>query len=222
MPRQTLMRWLTLIILAAGLLFPARAALSQSALPPVVVMRLSGPVNPIWQETIKRALQMAELRGAGAVIIELDTPGGSINTMTALVQQMRASPVPLIVYVTPAGAMAASAGTLITLAGHAAVMAPETTIGAASPVGGQGEDIATTEATKVKEVMKATVRGLAAILANGLNGATPEQIISIPADFYAPMNLQEAISYQRLNGFQGVLAHMKQSALKLMSDEGKK
>ncbi|HMN61207.1 MAG TPA: nodulation protein NfeD [Anaerolinea sp.] len=162
MPRQTLMRWLTLIILAAGLLFPARAALSQSAVPPVVVMRLSGPVNPIWQETIKRALQMAELRGAGAVIIELDTPGGSINTMTALVQQMRASPVPLIVYVTPAGAMAASAGTLITLAGHAAGKAPETTIGAASPVGGQGEDIATTEATKVKEVMKATVRGLAA------------------------------------------------------------
>ena len=57
-----------------------------------------------------------------------------------------------------------------------------------------------------------TVRGLAAILANGLNGADPAQIISLPADFYAPMNLQEAISYQRLNGFQGVLAHMKQAA----------
>ena len=57
-----------------------------------------------------------------------------------------------------------------------------------------------------------TVRGLAAILANGLNGCSPAQIIAIPADFYAPMNLQEAISYQRLNGFQGVLAHMKQAA----------
>ena len=57
-----------------------------------------------------------------------------------------------------------------------------------------------------------TVRGLAAILANGLNGCQPAQIVSIPADFYAPMNLQEAISYQRLNGFQGVLAHMKQAA----------
>ena len=81
--------------------------------------------------------------------------------MTDLVEQLRASPLPVIVYVTPAGAMAASAGTLITLAGHAAVMAPETTIGAASPVGSQGEDIATTEATKVKEVMKASARGLA-------------------------------------------------------------
>ena len=57
-----------------------------------------------------------------------------------------------------------------------------------------------------------TERGLAAILANGLNGCQPAQIVSIPADFYAPMNLQESISYQRLNGFQGVLAHMKQAA----------
>jgi cysteine desulfuration protein SufE len=64
-----------------------------------------------------------------------------------------------------------------------------------------------------------TVRGLAAILANGLNGSQPEQIISIPADFYAPMNLQEAISFQRLNGFQGVLAHVKQAAVRLMNAE---
>jgi len=63
-----------------------------------------------------------------------------------------------------------------------------------------------------------TVRGLAAILANGLNGATPEQIIALPADFYAPMNLQEVISYQRLNGFQGVLAHMKQAAVKMVNE----
>jgi cysteine desulfuration protein SufE len=62
-----------------------------------------------------------------------------------------------------------------------------------------------------------TVRGLAAILANGLDGATPEEVIGLPADFYAPMNLQEAISFQRLNGFQGILAHMKQAAVRLMN-----
>ncbi len=62
-----------------------------------------------------------------------------------------------------------------------------------------------------------TVRGLAAILAAGLNGCKPEEIIAIPADFYAPMNLEEAISGQRLNGFRGVLAHMKQSAVNAMS-----
>ena len=61
-----------------------------------------------------------------------------------------------------------------------------------------------------------TVRGLAFILANGLDGCTPEEIISVPGDFFLPMNLQEAVSQQRINGFTGVLAHMKQESLKLL------
>jgi cysteine desulfuration protein SufE len=64
-----------------------------------------------------------------------------------------------------------------------------------------------------------TVRGLAAILANGLNGCKPEEIISVPADFFAPMNLQEAITQQRINGFIGVLAHMKQAAVKELENK---
>jgi cysteine desulfuration protein SufE len=63
-----------------------------------------------------------------------------------------------------------------------------------------------------------TVRGLASVLANGLNGSKPEAILSVPADFFVPMNLQEAISQQRINGFIGVLAHMKQVALRLMQN----
>ncbi len=63
-----------------------------------------------------------------------------------------------------------------------------------------------------------TVRGLAAILQNGLNGCKPEEVISIPADFFMPMNLQEAISQQRINGFMGVLAHMKQVATRLIAE----
>lgn len=63
-----------------------------------------------------------------------------------------------------------------------------------------------------------TVRGLASILTNGLNGSTLEEIISVPADFYLPMKLEEAVSQQRLNGFVGVLAHMKQVAVKLGAD----
>ena len=61
-----------------------------------------------------------------------------------------------------------------------------------------------------------TVRGLASILASGLNGSKPEEILSVPGDFFLPMNLEEAISQQRINGFIGVLAHMKQTAVKLM------
>jgi len=63
-----------------------------------------------------------------------------------------------------------------------------------------------------------TVQGLAAILANGLKGLKPEEILAVPGDFYADMNLQEAISYQRLIGFQGILAHMKQVAVKLAAE----
>ncbi|HET9912811.1 MAG TPA: SufE family protein [Anaerolineales bacterium] len=63
-----------------------------------------------------------------------------------------------------------------------------------------------------------TVRGLASILASGLNGLQPEEILSVPADFFMPMNLQEAISQQRINGFIGVLAHMKQVAVKLLGN----
>jgi cysteine desulfuration protein SufE len=61
-----------------------------------------------------------------------------------------------------------------------------------------------------------TVRGLASILANGLNGQHPEQILSVPADFYLPMKLEQAITQQRITGFMGVLAHMKHIALQMM------
>jgi cysteine desulfuration protein SufE len=64
-----------------------------------------------------------------------------------------------------------------------------------------------------------TVRGLAAILASGLNGSKPEEVLSVPGDFFLPMNLQETISQQRINGFTGVLAHMKQIAVKLLENK---
>jgi cysteine desulfuration protein SufE len=62
-----------------------------------------------------------------------------------------------------------------------------------------------------------TVQGLANILATGLSGCKPDEILAVPADFFAPMKLEEAISGQRLNGFRGVLAHMKQTAVNLMN-----
>ena len=62
-----------------------------------------------------------------------------------------------------------------------------------------------------------TVRGLAAILANGLNGSTPAEILGVPSDFFTQMNLQEALSFQRLNGFPGILLHMKQVATQYLT-----
>lgn len=111
---------------------------------------------------IQRGIQLAENDGAEALIIQLDTPGGLILSTQKIVQAITASKVPVIVYIAPRGALAASAGTLITLAAHASAMAPGTVIGAASPVGEQGTELPTTEATKIKEILKAQARTLAA------------------------------------------------------------
>jgi membrane-bound serine protease (ClpP class) len=112
-------------------------------------------------EYLARGIELAQRRQAEALIFQLNTPGGSVDLMIKMVEAIRASSVPVIVYIAPPGAIAGSAGTVITLAGHAAAMAPETAIGAASPVGSQGEDLGETMEAKAKNLLKATVRSLA-------------------------------------------------------------
>jgi membrane-bound serine protease (ClpP class) len=112
------------------------------------------------REYLNRGIETAARREADMVIFQMDTPGGAIDVMGQMITSIRNSPTPVVVYVAPRGAMAASAGTMITLAGHAAAMAPQTTIGAASPVGGEGEDLGETMSAKVKNDMKATARTL--------------------------------------------------------------
>ncbi len=127
----------------------------------VLVLEIEGPVTPVMLSYVSRGVERAEAMGVEALVVVLDTPGGSITLMEQVVKAIRASEVPVAVYVAPRGAMAASAGTVITLAAHVAAMAPETSIGAASPVGGQGEDLGETIEQKEKEILKAQVRGLA-------------------------------------------------------------
>ncbi len=134
---------------------------AQSSSPLILVLTGDGPITPAMREYLRRGIRIAEQRSAEALIFQLNTPGGNIEPMNSMVQDIRLSTVPVVVYVQPRGAMAASAGTVITLAGHVAAMAPETTIGAASPVGAQGEDLGQTMEEKVKNMLKATVRTLA-------------------------------------------------------------
>jgi membrane-bound serine protease (ClpP class) len=101
-------------------------------------------------EYVEGSLQKAAQGGAAAVVIELNTPGGSLDATQKIVSSLLETPVPAIVWVAPAGSRAASAGTFITLAANLAYMAPGTNIGAASPVGAQGEDIPGTLGDKVK------------------------------------------------------------------------
>jgi len=128
----------------------------------VYLLEATGPLTPTMVEYLERGIELAEQDGGEALIFQIDTPGGSIDLMNRMVQAIRGSRVPVVVYVAPRGAIAGSAGTVITLAGHLAVMAPETAIGAASPVGMQGEDLGETIEVKEKEILKATIRGLAA------------------------------------------------------------
>jgi membrane-bound serine protease (ClpP class) len=146
---------LTSFALILFLFQPIHAAASG---PVALVLTIDGAITPATQEYLSRGIQTAEQIGAEVVILQLNTPGGSLDPMQNMAQDIRASTVPVVVYVSPRGAWAASAGTVITLAGQAAAMAPETAIGAASPVGSQGANLPTTEETKVKEAMKALVR----------------------------------------------------------------
>jgi membrane-bound serine protease (ClpP class) len=155
-----LLLWLVLAFSPSGTL-PAKLTPAQEAPRPVLVLRADGALSKAMSEYLARGLELAEQQDAEALILELDTPGGSISLMNEMVEAIRASSVPVVVYVSPRGAMAGSAGTVITLAGHAAAMAPETAIGAASPVGSEGEDLSETMEAKTKNILKATVRSLA-------------------------------------------------------------
>jgi len=155
------------IIFWIGLLFlspiwgEATSAQDEGGAGVVLVLTADGPVTPAMAEYLSRGINIAEQRRAEALIFQLNTPGGSTDLMQDMVESIRSSSVPVVVYVAPAGAIAGSAGTLITLAGHRAAMAPETAIGAASPVGGQGEDLGETLEAKIKEALRAQVRSLA-------------------------------------------------------------
>ena len=157
---------LRLALILSGLLLVAIVPWLQAQDAPqneVLVLETEGAVTPAMAGYFRRGIETAVQEGSSAVLIKLDTPGGLVDTTQEIVQEFRAAPLPIIVYVTPRGAQAASAGSIITMAAHAAAMAPETVIGAASPVGEGGADLEETLLRKVTEDLKATVRNLTAV-----------------------------------------------------------
>lgn len=145
------------------LLLLALPAISRSvgaAGQPVLLLDVHTPIYPATAAYVERGLDSAESQALPAVILRLNTPGGDSGSMLRLVTLIRNAAVPVIVYVAPAGAQAASAGSIVTLAGHLAAMAPETIIGAASPVDAGGADLGETLYRKAVEDIKATVRSL--------------------------------------------------------------
>jgi membrane-bound serine protease (ClpP class) len=155
--RRLLILWMLLFASFSLVFQPARA---QSGAPVALVMTADGPIMPPMLEYIKRGIEIANRRQAEVLILQLNTPGGSIDTMLNIIDGIRASDIPIVVYVAPKGAIAGSAGALITMAGHGSAMAPETAIGASSPVGGSGENLESTLEAKQKEILKAKARTL--------------------------------------------------------------
>lgn len=151
--------------------------------PKAYLAKLDGPVSPAMVQFCRRTLKKAAEEKAGLVIYLLDTPGGLVDSMRAMVKDMLASPVPVAVFVAPQGARAASAGVMITLAGHIAAMAPGTNIGAASVVAAGGGEVKGTMARKVTNDMIAFVRSVAA--KHGRNADWAEKAVryavSLPA-----------------------------------------
>jgi len=158
------MRWLYRVVHLSLIVFALLSltidALAQETERWVDVLTIRGAVTPIFASYIERGIRQAETDGAELLVIQLDTPGGSVEIMQQVVQTMTGARVPIVAYVAPRGAKAASAGTFVVLGAHLAAMAPSTSIGAASPVGQQGEELPETAAEKAKSVLVASIKGL--------------------------------------------------------------
>lgn len=156
-PRRSL--WPSLILAAIGWL--AIVGSMRGAGAEVIVLPTTGIVDEGMARYLEDGIATAEREGAAAVVIKLNTPGGFLTSTNDIVGTILEAKVPVIVWVAPAGGFAASAGTFITLASNIAVMAPGTSIGAASPVSGEGGDIEGTLGEKVKNDAIAKITAIA-------------------------------------------------------------
>ncbi len=126
----------------------------------VYVIKIEGSINPSTSDFIHKSIEEAKNRNAECLIIELNTPGGLLKSTRYIVSDLLMSPVPIIVFVSPSGSQAASAGVFITLASNIAVMAPGTNIGASHPVSGDGAKMDSVMSEKVTNDAAAFIRSI--------------------------------------------------------------
>ena len=157
---------------------------------------IDGSINPAVAGFVHESIARAAGEGAPALLIELDTPGGLLPSMQAIVKDILAAPLPVIVYVAPSGAGAGSAGVFITLAAHVAAMAPGTSIGAAHPVGGAGEDIKGTLGRKIVNFTASFSQAIARKRGRNVQWAARavRKSVSVTADEAARLNVVDFVA----------------------------
>jgi membrane-bound serine protease (ClpP class) len=149
----------------------------------VVHVRLASIIQPVAAEFLRSTIERADEMRAAAVVIELDTPGGLMTSMHEMTKAILGARTPVVVYVAPSGAQAASAGFFLLMAADVAAMAPGTRTGAAHPVGAGGESIPGTMGQKVEQDAAAGIRSLAA--RNGRDAALAQQAVVTSRSFSA-------------------------------------
>lgn len=177
--RQRLCR--VLLLLFMGALVHFGWAVPQNASTPLVIPKrvlfvdMKMAILPGTAEYLTESIEYASNNQIDLIVVQLGTPGGMITTTQEMVQDIFKSPVPIAVYVSPSGASATSAGVFITMAAHVAAMAPGTSIGAAHPVGGGGEDIKGDMGKKVENMAAALARSISE--KRGRNSAWAERAV---------------------------------------------
>lgn len=164
---------------------------SREAVGEVVRLRVDSIIHPIAAEFIADAITEADDIGAAALVIELDTPGGLLTSTREIFTAMLGAETPVVVFVSPSGAQAASAGFFILMAADVAAMAPGTNTGAAAPVSGDGQEIEGTMAEKVEQDAAATIRSLAS--RNGRDAELAEEAVVNSRSFTAEEALEAGL-----------------------------
>lgn len=164
-PRRRILTWIGMVLLGLGLAAcaPGGPGADTGDIPEggVLALRLDGMINPISARYLVRGMDDAAAAGAALLLIELDTPGGLVDSTQEITARMLRDDIPIAVYVTPPGERAASAGVFVTIAAHVAAMAPNTRIGAATPISSDGSEIPEDSRRKIINDTVAYARSLA-------------------------------------------------------------
>ena len=201
------------ISLLAGALVSANVSATNQS---IEVLHVEGAIVPVIADYIDRGIEQAEIKGSTAVIIQLSTPGGLMNTTQKIVERILNAKVPVVVYVSPAGGWAGSAGTFITLASHVAAMAPGSRIGAATPVT-MGEELSEEMKKKITEDAAAWIRSISEL--RGRNPDDAELAVREGKSYTVTEALENNLIDLEANSLESLISQLNGMKVTLISGE---